>query len=255
MRFTQDPAKITRVVWSKTDAPGIPYENVFYSRTWEQKGGLNQDALGEVFGTQTWHGHDPPYAQTPGGPCGTAVEWLNGVAPADVALPVPTWPQTSIPLCCPFPPSVGPAGIGIQVPQPCCANLAPGPYFFSWYAPVADGCVDTTIRSVQLLPFTGDCGLAPPGLGNAWAVTPVIDYWGTMCQIVLFCNTPGFSPTSGSFIIGQPGNPCTPVFPSDNYAGFTGDLQCIPSYSGYGGPYVIQNGPCAGSTVEFVMFS
>jgi len=246
--FRDDPSRRTRVQWYYTaSTKSLPFAIAFYRREWERHT-EPQEPIGEIYGTERWHGPDPPYTIGYGGFCGTAEQWGIGALTSD---PVPAkYAGQWVPVCCPEPPPSPRAGVGVgAIVDPCCLGQNTAPLFFTW-----DGspCIPGGGGSVPLMPFSGNCGLDPASVTACLYVTPVFVFMGLTCQLVFCCD-----PTIGAFgqpgwiLVGTPGNPCVPLVPPPSPLIYGLVLACNPFRMIAQSLFEMPVGPCAGYALLF----
>lgn len=103
MHFYRDDPTTMRVRWYFVDpsTPALPFAHPFGQRVWDEKEGLPQPELGEVYGTRSYYKGKKPYPFKGQGLCGSAPQWQLGASIND---PLPdVWPGTPVALCCPKP--------------------------------------------------------------------------------------------------------------------------------------------------------
>jgi hypothetical protein len=243
MRFyPDDPTRITKVQWYfPATTQTLPFSTAFYRRAWE-KNEWNQEPIGEILGTERWHGSLPPYPIGYGGPCGSPQVWNEG-APLDFPLPA-YWPGTTVPVCCPQPPpspqggiAVGPVGV-----VSCLAQNTAAPLFIAWGC-VIFGCPGSSGFTV-LNPVNFPCSLLPDTAGLCLYQSAPVTIFGVTCQICLVSLFNAFGEDIGVFFQ-EPGFPCqsaTGVPP--NYFLPVTVLTCNPFITS--GSQFVTWGPCAG---------
>ncbi len=207
--FRDDPSAITTVQWYfPTHNRTLPFATAFYRRAWEKEE-WNQEPIGEIVGTERWHGSTPPGAIGYGGPCGAIDYWQKG-APDDAPIP-PFWPETNVPICCPKPDPVGQGGVAIGGgPAPCCVFNISFPLQYRWITNIAGPCGLTT-GTVILNRYTGACPNLPAGYIPC-AASAIVLAFGIICQFLLCCNVNSIGSPVSLFLMSA-ANLCDPLVP------------------------------------------
>lgn len=245
--FPDDPSRVTTVQWYWTRSiKSLPFPTAFYRRQWEH-GEDNQEPIGEIFGTEKWHGAHPPYAIGYGPPCGDAELWLKG-APSSAPIP-DRWPNTLVPKCCPQPPPDPVGGVAVGgIAGPCCAGQNTAAVNFTWSSVT---CIPGGVGSVPLLPFTGDCSYDPSFFTAVVYHTGPIMFLGLLTDVLFVCDLslPGYAGITWLFA-NDPANPCKSVSPGEQTLIPMDNITCNPLKCEIQSAYqFIQYGPCRGQVV------